>query len=103
MTAITCSSQVYGALAELRHVHGSDRGAILRPAVNLSAQRRVDGEVRLARCCLLAHARSTTLSNSTRNAAQQKKEIGRAQGVTAAFNGIVRQLRFAGRYDKTSP
>lgn len=90
-------------LAKLRHVHGSDRGAILRRAVNLSAQRRVDGEVRLARRCLIAHARSAGPSNSARDAAQQKNEIGRAQGITAAFNGIVHQLRLAGCYDKTSP
>jgi hypothetical protein len=34
------------------------------------------------------------------DAAAQENEIGRAQGVTAAFNGIVRQLRKAGRYDE---
>jgi hypothetical protein len=34
------------------------------------------------------------------DAAKQGNEIGRAQDVTAAFNGIVRQLRRAGGYEE---
>lgn len=36
-------------------------------------------------------------------ASGQANEIGRAQGTTAAFNGIVRQLRRAGAYSDTPP
>jgi len=36
------------------------------------------------------------------DAARQENEIGRAQGVTAAFNGIVRQLRRAGCYEQVT-
>lgn len=77
---------------------------ILRAAVARSSEDRVDGvEVRLALRCLLPHCPERWPLELYWDAARQDNEIGRAQGVTAAFNGIVRQLRRAGRYDDTSP
>ena len=70
-----------------------------------SSDGRVDGvEVRLG-AALPAAALSGALAAGAVSGTlrRQENEIGRAQGVTAAFNGIVRQLRRAGRYDDTSP
>ena len=77
---------------------------ILRAGVSRSSDVRVDGvEVRLALRCLLQHCPERWPLELYWDAAKQDNEIGRAQGVTAAFNGIVRQLRRAGRYGEVSP
>jgi hypothetical protein len=73
---------------------------ILRANVARSGETRVDGmEVRLALRCLLQHCPERWPLELYWDAAGQENDIGRAQGVTAAFNGIVRQLRRAHRYD----
>ena len=72
---------------------------ILRAAMARSGEARVDVvEVRLALRCLLPHCPERWPLELFWNSAGQDNEIGRAQGTTAAFNGIVRQLRIAGRY-----
>lgn len=77
---------------------------ILRAGVGRSADGRVDGvEVRLALRCLLPHCPERWPLELYWDAASQDNEIGRAQGVTAAFNGIVRQLRRAGCYEEVTP
>lgn len=74
---------------------------ILRGGVTRCGEGRVDTvEVRLALRCLLPHCRERWPLELYWDAASQDNEIGRAQGVTAAFNGIVRQLRLAGCYDE---
>jgi len=74
---------------------------ILRSGVVRCSDSRVDGvEVRLALRCLLPHCPERWPLELYWDAACQENEIGRAQGVTAAFNGIVRQLRRAGRYEE---
>lgn len=76
---------------------------ILRAGVTRSADNKVDGiEVRLALRCLLPHCPERWPLELYWDAAGQENDIGRAQGVTAAFNGIVRQLRRAGRYEEAS-
>ncbi|HEX2019799.1 MULTISPECIES: hypothetical protein [Sphingomonas] len=63
----------------------------------------MDGiEVRLALRCLLPHCPERWPLELFWDAAQQTNEIGRSQGVTAAFNGIVRQLRRAGKYEEVT-
>jgi hypothetical protein len=77
---------------------------ILRGGVTRSSDGRVDGvEVRLALRCLLQHCPERWPLELYWDAAKQDNEIGRAQGVTAAFNGIVRQLRRAGCYEEVPP
>lgn len=77
---------------------------ILRAGVTRSSDARVDGvEVRLALRCLVPHCPERWPLDLYWDAARQENEIGRAQGVTAAFNGIVRQLRRAGCYEEVSP
>ncbi|WP_081873278.1 hypothetical protein [Sphingobium chlorophenolicum] len=77
---------------------------ILRSGVTRSSDGRVDGvEVRLALRCLLQHCPERWPLELYWDAAKQENDIGRAQGVTAAFNAIVRQLRQAGRYTEISP
>jgi F420-0:gamma-glutamyl ligase-like protein len=72
---------------------------ILRAAMARSDAARVDVvEVRLALRCLLPHGPERWPLELFWDAAKQDNEIGRTQGTTAAFNGIVRQLRLAGRY-----
>lgn len=62
-----------------------------------SGQVRVDAiEVRLALRCLLQHCPDRWPLELFWDAAKGDNDIGRAQGCTAAFNGIVRQLRLAG-------
>jgi hypothetical protein len=74
---------------------------ILRAGVAKCSETRVDGiEVRLALRCLLPHCPERWPLELYWDAARQENDIGRAQGVTAAFNGIVRQLRRAGRYQE---
>lgn len=61
---------------------------------------RVDAlEVRLALRCLLPHCPERWPLVLFWDSAGQENAIGRAQGTTAAFNGIVRQLRLAGLAD----
>lgn len=77
---------------------------ILRAGVARSDVARIDGmEVRLALRCLLHHCPERWPLELYWDAASQENDIGRSQGVTAAFNGIVRQLRRAGRYEDISP
>lgn len=77
---------------------------ILRSGVSRSSAVRIDvAEVRLALRCLLQHCPERWPLELYWDAAQQENEIGRAQGVTAAFNGIVRQLRRAGCYEEVTP
>lgn len=77
---------------------------ILRSGVTRSSDTRVDGvEVRLALRCLVPHCPERWPLDLYWDAAKQENEIGRAQGVTAAFNGIVRQLRRAGCYEEITP
>jgi len=77
---------------------------ILRSGVSRSAESRVDGvEVRLALRCLVQHCPERWPLDLYWDAASQENEIGRAQGVTAAYNGIVRQLRKAGCYEEVAP
>ena len=73
---------------------------ILRAAMVRSGEMRVDAvEVRLALRCLLPHCPERWPLELFWDSARQDNEIGRAQGTTAAFNGIVRQLRLAGRHE----
>ncbi len=77
---------------------------ILRSGVTRCAQSRVDlPEIRLALRCLLPHCPEKWPLTCYWDAASQENEIGRSQGVTAAFNGIVRQLRRAGCYEEVTP
>lgn len=76
---------------------------ILRSGVGRSSDAWVDGvEVRLALRCLLPHCPERWPLERYWDAAKQENDIGRTQGVTAAFNGIVRQLRRAGRYEEVA-
>jgi hypothetical protein len=77
---------------------------ILRAGVARSSGGRVDGvEVRLALRCLVPHCPERWPLDNYWDSAAQANDIGRAQGVTAAFNAIVRQLRRAGCYEEVSP
>ncbi len=77
---------------------------ILCGGVSRCSTDRVDVvEVRLALRCLLPHCPERWPLELYWDAAGQDNEIGRAQGVTAAFNGIVRQLRKTGRYEEVIP
>lgn len=70
---------------------------ILRAAMVRARHETVAGvEVRLALRCLLQHCPDRWPLELFWDAAQGDNDIGRAQGCTAAFNGIVRQLRLAG-------
>lgn len=73
---------------------------ILREAMQRSREGRVDTiAVRLALRCLLHHCRERWPLEMFWEAARQDHDIGRVQGCTASFNGIVRQLRIAGSYE----
>lgn len=61
------------------------------------------GEVRTALRCRLPHCPERWPLELYWDAAQQDNDIGRPLGVTAAFNGIVRQLRREGRYEEVGP
>ncbi|WP_419825686.1 hypothetical protein [Sphingomonas sp.] len=64
-----------------------------------STEVRVDTlPVWLALPCLLAHCPERWPLTMFWDAAAQENDIGRAQGCTAIFNGIVRQLRLARRH-----
>jgi hypothetical protein len=70
---------------------------ILRQAMVASSGERIDKvEVRLALRCLLPHCPERWPLDLYWDSASQANDIGRAQGCTAAFNGIVRQLRISG-------
>lgn len=70
---------------------------ILRAAMARSTSDRVNTiEVRLALRCLLPHCPERWPLEMFWDAAATDNAIGRAQGCTAGFNGIVRQLRIAG-------
>jgi hypothetical protein len=72
---------------------------ILRHAMTRAGDGLVDTiEVRLALRCLLHHCPDRWPLELFWDAAKGENAIGRAQGATAAFNAIVRQLRLAGRY-----
>lgn len=76
----------------------------LRAAVTRSATATVaDLEVRLALWCLYPHCPERWPLDLFWDSASQPNDIGRAQGVTAAFNGVVRQLRKAGCYVDSVP
>lgn len=69
---------------------------ILRAAMVRSTRDRVDTvEVRLALRCLLGHCPDRWPLEMFWDAASAENAIGRSQGCTAGFNGIVRQLRLA--------
>lgn len=55
-------------------------------------------EVRLALACLLHHRPYRWPLELFCDSSSGDNDIGRAQGTTAAFNGIIRQPRLAGRY-----
>ncbi|MDJ0276279.1 hypothetical protein QLH51_05635 [Sphingomonas sp. 2R-10] len=70
---------------------------ILCAAMARSGDRRVDTiEVRLAQRCLVEHCPERWPLDSFWASAAAGHDIGRAQGCTAAFNEIVRQLRVSG-------
>ena len=70
---------------------------ILRSAMTHAVEAKVDTiEVRLALRCLLSHCPDRWPLEMFWDAASAENDIGRAQGCTAGFNGIVRQLRLAG-------
>lgn len=72
---------------------------VLHTAMELSGKQRVDTiEVRLALRCLLPHCPENWPLTTFWESAAQENEIGRAQGTIAAYNGICRQLRTAGRF-----
>jgi hypothetical protein len=76
---------------------------ILRSASARSGEERVDTvPVRLALRTLWHHCPERWPLVTFWESAGQANEIGRAQGTTAAFNGIVRQLRRVGAYSETS-
>ncbi|MEN2747076.1 hypothetical protein [Sphingomonas sp. T9W2] len=73
--------------------------AVLRHGVTQCGEERVDTHaVRLALRCLLPHCRERWPLVSYWEGAGGEHELGRAQTVTAAFNGIVRQLRQSGAW-----
>lgn len=73
--------------------------AVLRHGVTQCGNARVDTPaVRLALRCLLPHCRERWPLVSYWEGAGGDHELGRAQTVTAAFNGIVRQLRQSGAW-----
>lgn len=77
---------------------------VLRFATTRSSDTRIDrSEVKLALRYLLPHCPEKEPLLLFEDAACQPNEIGRAQGVTATFNGIMRQLRKAGCYQKVTP
>ena len=66
---------------------------ILRAAAARSGKGKVDTiEVRLALRCLIAHCPERWPLDMCWNSAATDHDIGRAQGCTAALNGIKRQL-----------
>lgn len=69
---------------------------ILRAAAARSGKGKIDTiEVRLALRCLVAHCPERWPLDMFWSSASTDHDIGRAQGCTAALNGIVRQLGIA--------
>jgi len=76
---------------------------ILRSAVETSGQATVCTlPVRLALRVLLPHCPERWPLVMFWDSASQDNDIGRSQGVTAAFNGIVRQLGKSGAWREPS-
>lgn len=74
---------------------------ILRAAAARSGKGKVDTiEVRLALRCLIAHCPERWPLDMFWSSASTDHDIGRAQGCTAALNGIVRQLSFFGSHSE---
>ncbi|MDR6144934.1 hypothetical protein QE363_000727 [Sphingomonas sp. SORGH_AS870] len=72
---------------------------VLREAMIASGEQRCDTTaVRLALRSLLPHCPERWPLTTFWESAGQENEIGRAQGCTAAFNGIIRQLRRSGAW-----
>ena len=72
---------------------------ILRTAMMEAGERRCDTvPVRLALRTLWTHCPERWPLVTFWDSLQQPNEIGRSQGVTAAFNGIIRQLRRSGAW-----
>jgi hypothetical protein len=72
---------------------------ILRTAMIEAGEKRCDTvPVRLALRTLWTHCPERWPLVTFWDSSQQQNEIGRSQGVTAAFNGIVRQLRRSGAW-----
>jgi len=77
---------------------------ILRNAVETSGQAAVcTVPVRLALRVLLPHCPERWPLVMFWDSASQDNDIGRSQGVTAAFNGIVRQLGKSGAWRAPMP
>jgi hypothetical protein len=78
-------------------------GRVLRSAMARAAIVKVDTiDVRLALRCVLHHCPERWPLDMFWDAAGTDNAIGRAQGCTAGFNGIVRQLRIGGfDFDET--
>lgn len=77
---------------------------ILRCGASRCSQARVDvPEIRLALRCLQPYCPEKWPLALYWDTGSQTNDIGRTQGLTAAFNGIVRQLRRAGFYEETTP
>lgn len=76
---------------------------ILGAAVEDSGKARVDTiPVRLALRVLLPHCPENWPLVMFWDSAAQENDIGRSQGVTAAFNGIVLQLGKSGAWRETA-
>ncbi|PZT95540.1 MAG: hypothetical protein DI625_02045 [Sphingomonas sp.] len=72
---------------------------ILRAGMTDCGKGRVDTpSVRLALRCLMPYCRERWPLISYWDGAKGDNEIGRAQTVTASFNGIIRQLRASGAW-----
>lgn len=70
---------------------------VLREAMISSGERQCDtNAVRLALRSLLPHCPERWPLTTFWESAGQPIELGRSQGCTAAFNGIIRQLRRSG-------
>lgn len=77
---------------------------ILRGAVEASGNGRVDTlPVRLSLRVLLPYCPELWPLVMFWDSASQDNDIGRSQGVTAAFNGIVRQLGKSGAWREPAP
>ncbi len=73
--------------------------AVLRLAISRNEPEAVRSHaIRLALRVLLPYCKERWPLTGFWDAGQQDNDIGRTQGVTAAFNAIVRQLRVAGVY-----
>lgn len=72
---------------------------VLREAMMASGERRCDtNAVRLALRSLLPHCPERWPLMTFWESSGQANELGRSQGCTAAFNGIIRQLRRSGAW-----